>query len=223
MSSIDVNLLPSYFERYHWSHLHQVYGYPADTFPRFRWIKSLENRGSWLASMGAIETAPTNFIRELLDWGGGAGPRMKFEAKLGNVCLQERFQLVVDNIDNVSLALEHALRIPGCGLTYGSKLLRFLKPELHASLDSRIRAALLKAGLLGEIYDSSDTSMIRGYVSFIEVNSALKNELELAGINRPACDLPPGKSATGWRAADIEMALFAWADKKSRNPKFGTG
>lgn len=215
MTAIDVKLLPDYFKKYHWVKHHGIYGYPADTFPSFCWLKSLEERGAWLTSVSEIKTSPTNLIRELLDWGGGAGPRMKFEVGLGNVCLLAQVQLVVKNIDNPDVAIEKALKIPGCGLTYASKFLRFLRPEIHASLDSRIRRALLNKGLLGLITDGNDPSMVRGYVAFLELLSKLMGELEEAGINRPYCDLPRGKSPTGWRVADIEMALFALADQKA--------
>ncbi|MGE8066159.1 hypothetical protein [Pseudomonas sp. NPDC089569] len=213
MTAIDVKLLPGYFEKYCWEKHHGVYGYPSDTFPSFRWIKSLEERGAWLASATEMKTAPTNLIRELLDWGGGAGPRVKFEVGLGNVSLLAQTQLVVGNINNPKIAIEKALLIPGCGLTYASKFLRFLRPEIHASLDNRIRRALVKNGLLGLITDGNDPSMIRGYVAFLELLSKLMMELEQAHINRPDCDLPRGISPSGWRVADIEMALFAWADQ----------
>jgi hypothetical protein len=213
LTAIDVKLFPGYFERYHWGKHHGVYGYPADTFPSFSWIKSLEERGAWFASLGEVKTAPTNLIRELLDWGGGTGPRMKFEMGLGNVCLLAQVQLVIANIDNPPVAIKYALQIPGFGLTYASKFLRFLRPEIHASLDNRIRSALLKAGLPLSITDGHPPSMIRGYVAFQELLSKIMGELEQAGINRPTCVLPRGKSPTGWRVADIEMALFAWAEE----------
>lgn len=213
LTAIDVKLLPGFFKKYHWRKHHGVYGYPADTFPSFSWIKSLEERGAWLVSLTEVKTAPTNLIREILDWGGGAGPRMKFEVGLGNACLLAQVQLVVGNIDNPTVAIKNALQIPGCGLTYASKFLRFLRPDIHASLDNRIRRALLNESLLRRIADGDDQSMIRGYVAFLELLTTLLRELEKASIKRPDCELPRGKSPTGWRVADIEMALFAWADQ----------
>lgn len=219
MAAIDVKLLPAYFEQYNWVKHHGVYGYPADTFPTFRWVKSLEERGAWFVSKADLKDAPTHFLRELLDWGGGAGPRMKFEAGLGNVSLLERIQKVVANIENPTLAIQHAMRLPGFGLTYGSKLLRFLDGDRHASLDSRIRGALLAEGLLARITDASTPSRISGYVSFLGLISKLTSGLEQAGIDRPDCDLPRGKSPTGWRVADVEMALFAWAEHSQQKPR----
>lgn len=215
MSAIDIHLLPGFFQRYHWEKNHQIYGYPADTFPGFNWIKSLEERGAWLAAQSTITVAPTNLIRELLDWGEGANsPRTKFEAGLGNVSLLELFRPVVAELHNPAQAIRNAMAIPGCGLTYGSKLLRFLCGDMHASLDNRIRDALLKEGLLPVIRDSNKKSMVDGYVTFLEIIGGLISRLESEGIARPQCQLPKGMNKTGWRVADVEMALFAWADRR---------
>lgn len=220
MTTIDVKELPKFFEQYQWGKHHGVYGYPTDTFPSFCWIKSLEQRGAWLASQETITVAPTNLIRELLDWGEGAnGPRTKFEAGLGNVSLIELIRPVVAEVHDPAKAIMRAMAIPGFGLTYASKLLRFIRADIHASLDNRIRDALFKAGLLPDIQDSSKPSMTRGYVAFLTLINGLISSLEEAGVVRPECDLPKGPNKTGWRVADVEMALFAWADRRLQKAK----
>lgn len=220
LTSIDIHLLPGFFEQYRWGKNHPLYGYPADTYPGFKWIKSLEERGAWLASQETITVAPTNLIRELLDWGEGAnGPRTKFEAGLGNVSLIDLIRPVISEIQDPAKAIMRAMAIPGCGLTYASKLLRFMRADVHASLDNRIREALFKAGLLPDIQDSSKPSMMRGYVEFLTLINGLIDSLEDAGVVRPECDLPKGANKTGWRVADVEMALFAWADRRLQKAK----
>lgn len=194
-----------------------TFGYPGDSYPRFPWIASLEARGAWLIASDKLTSAPTNYVREILLWGEGKnGPITKFEAGLGNVSLLDQIRSVIAAIEDPELAISQALQIPGCGLTYASKLLRFLCPEKHASLDNRIREALFAEGLLEKLYDSNRTSMVRGYVAFQALLLDLKEELEVAGYPRPASRLAQSQSQTGWRVADIEMALFAWADKRIR-------
>ncbi|MNT63441.1 hypothetical protein D3C72_2012580 [compost metagenome] len=56
--------------------------------------------------------------------------------------------------------------------------------------------------------------MIRGYVAFIAFLNKLIVELDYRGIGRPECNLPLGHRK-GWRVADVEMALFAWADRNA--------
>lgn len=139
MTAIDIALFPGYFRAYSWANVnHKARGYPGDSFPEFPWVKSLEERGAWLSQQVEIDSAPTDYLREILAWGAGKNdPRMRFEAGLGNVSLLALFQPVVDNLNDPAKAIEAALQIPRCGLTYASKLLRFLKPSIHASLDSR--------------------------------------------------------------------------------------
>lgn len=215
MSVININEFPAFFRAYSWSNAnHQARGYPGDQYPSFPWIKSLEERGAWLTAQPVVAAAPTDYVRELLAWGAGKNdPRMRFEVGLGNVSLLGAFEPVVANIADPKAAITAALQIPGCGLTYASKLLRFLRPDMHASLDGRIREAMLKTGLLGKIYDSNENSMVKGYVAFQGLCADLVAQLDAAKIARPACNLPAAATATGWRVADVEMALFAWADR----------
>ncbi|MNL95704.1 hypothetical protein D3C81_55070 [compost metagenome] len=215
MSVININDFPAFFRAYNWSNAnHKARGYPGDKYPSFPWIKSLEERGGWLVEQSLLTAAPTDYIRELLAWGAGKNdPRMRFEIGLGNVSLLQIFAPVVANIDSPQKAITAALQIPGCGLTYASKLLRFLQPDMHASLDGRIREAMLNAGLLSRIYDSNENSMVRGYVAFQAFCAELVAQLDAAKIARPECSLPAAPTPTGWRVADVEMAMFAWADR----------
>lgn len=50
-------------------------------------------------------------------------------------------------------------------------------------------------------------------------STGLIESLEAAGVVRPVCDLPKGANETGWRVADVEMALFAWADCRLQRAK----
>lgn len=207
--TIDVGDLPGFFSSYSWrGSSHGLYGYPPDAQPDFRWIRSLEERGAWMAAQGKLEVPPTDFLREVISWGGGGNVRARFEAELGKVNLLERFNIVLQHLDDPSKAIKAALELPGLGLTYGSKVLRFLRPDIHGSLDEQIRKHLAQSGELMLIYQHSRQ---RGYVAFQARCMALVAELEQRGIDRPECGLTRGAGGTGWRVADVEMALFAWA------------
>lgn len=218
MSAINPHDLPDCFRAYKWSNAnHASRGYPGDVYPEFHWIRSLEDRGGRVAALLDLGRAPTDYVREILAWGAGSNdPSMKFEAGLGNVALLDILRQVIASIDDPGEAIRAALQIPGFGLTYASKLLRFLRPEIHASLDRRIRLAMHKSGMLPKIHDSYDGSMIDGYVAFQAMCMDLCAQLKTGGIQRPKCTLCPGPEPTGWRVADVEMALFAWADKVAR-------
>jgi hypothetical protein len=198
----------TYYESYRWEGKHNLFGYPADSFPEFSWIKSLETRFDWLRSKGK-ETASIYLIKEMIEWGGSQnGVLQKFNDRCGEVNLYELIQTVIISLNDPREAIKTALDIPGLGLTYASKLLRFFNPESFGALDGRIRKALEKEGMLKNINDSSNSSMIDGYFEFLSIINNVKKDLEMQKIKKPICSL----SDNGlWRASDIEMALFQWA------------
>ncbi len=214
----NLNQFPDFFEEYCWENKHNLYGYEADRFPDFSWILSLEQRFSWLRkNCAAKEMASIYLVREMIQWGGSQnGVLQKFEDRLGEVNLQEILKTTITRIGDPKAAIEAALQLPGMGLTYASKLLRFLDPENYGALDSRIRGALdkyVKNSGIQKINDGNLNSMTKGYSNFVTYLEQVKASLETAGIIRPTCALPLGQGETGWRAADIEMALFCWAER----------
>ena len=151
----------------------------------------------------------------MIQWGGSQnGVLQKFDDGLGEVNLFQHIEQIVNNLATPELDIKSALLVPGMGLTYASKMLRFFDPNVYGALDSRVRKALTERAptAISKIYDSNITSMVDGYAMFIEYLASLKSELERAAIVRPACELPLGNGNTSWRAADIEMALFRWAE-----------
>jgi len=213
----DIRKFPDYFRAYHWSDKHALYGYPPDTFGDFEWIASLERRFEWLrANHAAVGTASLYLIREMIQWGGSQnGVLQKFDERLGETHLYALMADVMARIGDPAGAIEAALQIPGMGLTYASKLLRFIAPEHYGALDSRVRGAIekrLPSADIPKIYDGNANSMINGYVAFTRYLARLRHELDKGAIARPDCRLKVGTSSSGWRAADIEMALFRWAE-----------
>lgn len=209
----DIKRFPEYFENYKWSAKHSLYGYPEDSFPKFEWIAVLEQRFQWLhVNFENNDTASIYLLKEMIQWGGSQnGTLQKFEDGAERVNLRELMQTTIDNLNDPENAISAAMKFPGMGLTYASKLLRFLDPDRYGALDSRIRGALrnLEPRPLPNIYDGNVNSMIDGYVAFIGYIESIKTQLNGNGIKRPECGL--GANRAQWRAADIEMALFVWA------------
>jgi len=207
----ELNNFPEYYQNYSWEGKHRLFGYPADSYPDFSWIASLEDRFIWLrVNSQARNTASIYLLREMIEWGGSQnGVLQKFTDGGGEINLYQLIQDVIQNIDDPGNAIRAALAFPGLGLTYASKLLRFMKPDLYGALDSRIRGALSPRGLLPRIYDGNTNSMVSGYLDFIDVVKNLKGQLQERSIRKPGCRL----SDTGvWRPSEIEMALFRWAE-----------
>lgn len=212
----NVNDFPRYFESYNWEDKHSLYGYPADAYPDFSWISSLEKRFAWLRANYAIrQTTSIYLIREMIQWGGSQnGILQRFDDGIGEVNLWEQVAEVIVNIGDPPIAIRTALNIPGIGLTYASKLLRFIDPESYGALDSRLRKALSDClhDAIPRIFDGNLNSMVNGYVAFIQYLSFLRQEIENLNIVRPHCALIPAETRTNWRLADVEMALFQWAE-----------
>jgi hypothetical protein len=88
-----------------------------------------------------------------------------------------------------------------------------MRPEKYGALDGRIREALHKEGRLPRIFDGVHNSMVSGYIEFVKLLEEIKAHLHSERISKPICHLSGGE---GWRACEIEMALFSWAGKKEK-------
>ena len=207
----ELNNFPEYYRAYAWEGKHRLFGYPADTYPEFSWIASLEERFIWLRDNSQVQhTASIYLLREMIEWGGSQnGVLQKFTDGSGEINLYLMTQDVIQHLDEPENAIRAALSFPGLGLTYASKLLRFMNPNSFVALDLRIRGALLQRQLLPRIYDGNINSMVTGYMVFLGLINNLNLQLHERGIRKPDCNL----SDTGiWRPSEIEMALFRWAE-----------
>lgn len=211
----NLKKFPEYFRAYTWDAKHSLYGYPKDSYEKFEWINSLERRFDWLKLHCKREdTASIYLLKEMIQWGGSQnGTLQKFEDGIEQYNLQQLMLNTISNLNAPDKAITAALKFPGMGLTYASKLLRFLDPERYGALDSRIRKTFDDKipETLPKIYDSSDKSMVSGYVAFTKYVDGIKAQLDTEKISRPKCALPVGVGPAQWRSADIEMALFGWA------------
>ncbi|MFO3796423.1 MAG: hypothetical protein ACK8QZ_03950 [Anaerolineales bacterium] len=211
----NINNFPAYFQAYIWEDKHPLYGYPGDAYPEFSWISSLESRFGWLReNCVATGTASRYLMQEMIQWGGSQnGVLQKFDDGVGEVNLYQQVAAVIRNLNDPALAIASSLDIPGMGLTYASKMLRFMNPSVYGALDSRVRNALQQRapGTIPRIFDGNRRSMVAGYVAFLAYLADLQQQLDAAVVMRPQCNLPVGLGPSQWRAADIEMALFGWA------------
>ncbi len=211
---MDIRKLPDWYKQYRWENKHRLFGYPPDEYPEFVWISNLEER--FRRYRESPDSNPVPLIEEMIQWGGNQyGILKKFDSALGLYCLEDRLHAVLDRLQSPASAIDAALAIRGLGLTYASKLLRFLAPERYGALDSRLRKALTPS-VLPKIYDGRNRfakrSMIKGYCAFSNYLDDLRRQLLINGINRP-CET---EEQLFWRPADIEMALFQSASPGGR-------
>ena len=87
----------------------------------------------------ANESASRYLLQEMTEWGGSQnGVLQKFNDASGEVNLFEVMGHVIGRLSDPKESISYALRLPGFGLTYASKLLRFMKPEMYGALDSEL-------------------------------------------------------------------------------------
>jgi hypothetical protein len=189
--SMELTNFPDYYKQYFWNGKHKLFGYPSDSYPNFPWIASLEKRFNWLRDNSVKQkTASQYLIKEMIEWGGSQGGVLqKFNDGIGEVNLLKLVQKIIANLDSSERAIKSSLSLPGLGLTYASKLLRFMKPERYGALDSRIRKALFKRQRLSKIYDGNIDSMVNGYLEFLKLLNTLKSQLLTLQIRKPDCSL----------------------------------
>jgi hypothetical protein len=207
----DPEEFPHLFRHYEWSGSHSDFGNLPDCYPGFCWIDSLESRFANLRYQHIPEGIVAHYLlKEMVLWGGNQnGLLERFKARLGEYALIDVLLGTINVLHEPAEAIERVLTIPEFGLTYGSKLLRFLDPIRYGALDSTIARAM-------ELVIRQHNQATR-YVEFIEFLDETKQALVEAGIGRPECNLSADANNFGWRNADVEMSLFAWANRQPQD------
>jgi len=149
------------------------------------------------------------FIINVHKWGGH---REQLEENLPIVLANVKryhFELAFGELTsttpNIETALACLMVIPGLGVSYGSKHLRFLCPALCPILDSVMKRQFK--------YPDNDVLDTKGYKLFqkdvIEIAKLLQENHIPNPINRPnGC----------WFAGDVDMAIFACLQRKAKKP-----
>lgn len=161
---------------------------------------ALEIRGKQLRTSTPIKwTDLEAFIRDVCKWGNYASIA---DRVLQNNTPAEITQHVEDAISKLNSttpdvvgALESVTKIKQLDVSFGSKHLRFLRPEYCPVLDRILSGRLF--------YESS----LIGYASFVTTCNDIAAKLNGANITCPF----PGQAT--WRPSDVEAALFAWVNE----------
>jgi hypothetical protein len=206
---------PKMFRAYRWAGRHHDFGYPPDEYDAFQWMSSLEQRFEYMRkSFLARPTGAIYLFRELILWGDRKqGVLQKFEDGIGQERLQDLIGDVISNIEDTDEAIKSALKVSGLGLTYSSKLLRFLAPERYGALDSQIHKYIVEQEkVVGLPARLGKHNWVGSYSLFVEhlVNKAAKLNAAGPKFALPTNRLPSSRNAK-WLPAHVEMAYFGKA------------
>jgi hypothetical protein len=185
---VEVALHPSDFTKLVERHLDDIQG-----------TKELEQEASQLSANGFAEKQLASFIWDVCRWGGYPGIAGRVLKQNALPEIRSRFINAVKALDSdnpdILGALNEINQIQQLGqLSFASKHLRFLRPEVCPVLDDRIISKKL-----GYTLDA------QGYKQFSDECLRIAEALQQYRVSNPI-----GREGGKWFAADVEMALFAY-------------
>jgi hypothetical protein len=160
---------------------------------------ALETEARNLIAAGFPDQQMEDFIRHVCEWGGYKGIAGRVLNPKNNTLSEIQCQfrnamnaLTSENVPDIRAALCEIGRIKHLGLSFASKHLRFLQPDLCPVLDS----------VLSEKLDYPLD--VCGYKQFSDDCLRIAEALQQDSVSNPV-----GRDHGAWFAADVEMALFA--------------
>jgi len=160
--------------------------------------RELEAKGQELIAADLTESLLIDFIKAVHSWGGSFRNYYKVIENAKVAHFQNALQALSVTLPMVERALSSLLEINGLGISYASKHLRFLRPDICPILDN----------VVWEEFKYSWNP--RGYrVLQSDVMRAAK-QLEENNIPNPM-----NRSNGCWFAGDVDLAIFACLQRKT--------
>ena len=163
--------------------------------------RELETKGQELIAAGLTETLLRDFIDAVHSWGGSFRNYKKGIENAKVAHFQNALQALSVTPPMVERALSSLLEIYGLGISYGSKHLRFLRPEFCPILDNVVWEEFKYS------WNPKGYRMLQS-----DVMDAAKR-LEENNIANPML-----RSNGRWFAGDVDMAIFACLQRNAKKP-----
>lgn len=156
--------------------------------------RSVEKYGADFVCNGMPADLLFGFVRMVVGWGGDGRVGTNFMRRNATRLIEVHEEFLKCDVALKINDLEEAIKImkgiPGLGISYASKLLKFLAPDQAVVLDSHIETGL------------GYKRTLEGYLEFASNCRDWANVLNTKGIK---CS----RSQAGtWRVSDVEMAIF---------------
>jgi hypothetical protein len=175
----------------------------VERHPQIERTVSLEVEARRLLTADFSRQQLSDFIRGVCAWGGFPGTAERVLRQNTWPDIQRKFGSAIAALSldppDVQSALRAVQRVRHLGLSFSSKHLRLLRPDVCPVLDSTLSEKL------GYPLDS------RGYQRFSGDCQKVATLLQRLGVRNPL-DRDDGK----WFAADVEMALFVYIKNRFR-------
>ena len=175
----------------------------AERHPQIEKTMSLEVEARRLMTTNFTRQQLSDFIRGVCKWGGYPGTAARVLEQNTWPDIQRQFGSAIAALSldppDVQSALRALRRVRHLGLSFASKHLRLLRPDVCPVLDSTLSEKL------GYPLDS------RGYQRFSDDCQKVAALLQRLGVCNPL-----GRADRKWYPADVEMALFVYVKESSR-------
>jgi len=175
----------------------------AKRHPQLEKTLSLEVEARRLLTTDFSRQQLSDFIRGVCVWGGYPGTAVRVLEQNAWPDIQRQFGSAISALSLDPPDLQNALRtlrrVRHLGLSFASKHLRLLRPDVCPVLDSTLSEKL------GYPLDS------RGYQRFSDDCRKVGALLQRLGVPNPM-----GRDSGKWFSADVEMALFVYVKESSQ-------
>jgi len=136
------------------------------------------------------------FTKEIHAWGGTYRNLNKVLDSIKPQYFIDSWAALCQTPPQIGLALTSVMRVNGLGISYASKHLRFLKPDICPILDEIIHKQLK--------YSSSPNGYLKYSRDTKEICQMLENNKIVNPMNR---------DNQAWYCADVDMGIFAYIQK----------
>jgi hypothetical protein len=175
----------------------------VDRHPQVENTLSLEIEAKQLLTSDFSRQQLSGFIRSVCAWGGYPGTAARVLEQNAWLDIQAQFDIAIAALildpPDIQSALRAVVRVRHLGLSFASKHLRLLRPDVCPVLDSTLSEKL-------------DYPLdIRGYQRFSEDCQKVAVLLQRLRVRNPL-----GRDGGIWYPADVEMALFVYVKESSR-------
>ena len=175
----------------------------VERHPQIEKTLSLEVEAKRLLTANFSHQQLSDFIRGVCAWGGYPGTAERVLEQNAWSDIQGHFGKAIAALSldppDIKSALRAVVRVRHLGLSFASKHLRLLRPDVCPVLDSTLSENL------GYPLDS------RGYQRFSEDCQKVAALLQRLGVHNPL-----GRDDGKWYPADVEMALFVYVKESRR-------
>ena len=156
--------------------------------------RSVEKYGADFVHNGMPADLLFGFVRMVVGWGGDGFVGTNFmnlnAKRLSEVHREFLYCDAALKNNDLAGAIKIMKGVPGLGISYASKLLKFLAPDQAVVLDSHIETRL------------GYKRTLEGYLEFA---SNCRGWADVLNTNGTKCSRSP---AGTWRVSDVEMAIF---------------